>query len=140
MTICHQVNYQKTFFIMSIYTLSMSDNEHDFFDQLGLRLATARKAAGFTQQALADHLSMKQTVVASYETGRRRMPVSQLEIFAQTLDVSINYLLGLDEVKSKRGPATKLQKQLQEASKLPRSEQQLISKVLERFIGEPASH
>ena len=65
MTICHQVNYQTAFFIMSIYTLTMSDNEHEFFEQLGLRLATARKAAGFTQQALADHLDMTQTVIAS---------------------------------------------------------------------------
>lgn len=125
---------------MSIYTLSMSDNDHDFFEQLGARLATARKDAGFTQQSLADELGMKQTVVASYETGRRRMPISQLEIFAEALGVSINYLLGLSEAKSKRGPTTKLQRQLQEASKLPRSEQQLISKLLERFINEPASH
>ncbi len=125
---------------MSIYTSSMSDNDQDFFEQLGSRLAMARKDVGFTQQSLADELNMKQTVVASYETGRRRMPISQLEAFAETLGVSINYLLGLSEVKSKRGPTTKLQRQLQEASKLPRSEQQLISKLLERFISEPVSH
>ena len=125
---------------MSIYTVNMSDNDHDFFEQLGLRLAIARKAAGFTQQALADQLDIAQTVIASYETGRRRMPISQLEVFAQVLGVSINHLLGLRGAKSKRGPATKLQRQLQEASKLPRSEQQLISKLLERFLNEPASH
>ena len=68
------------------------------------------------------------------------MPVSQLEIFAQALGVSINHLLGLSEAKSKRGPASKLQRQMLEASKLPRSEQQLISKLLERFLSEPASH
>ena len=124
---------------MSVYTISMPTDDHDFFKQLGLRLANARKFSGFTQQALADNLHIQQTVIASYEVGRRRMPISQLDLFAQALGISVNHLIGLEDPKVKRGPATKLQRQLEEASKLPRSEQQLISKVLERFLQTPVS-
>lgn len=66
------------------------------------RLISARKAAGFTQQELADQLGRPQSFVAKYEGGERRLdvveflrvvrvigarPKSILDKVAQALDV-----------------------------------------------------
>jgi transcriptional regulator with XRE-family HTH domain len=112
----------------------MKTEDSEFFIKLGKRLASFRKQAGFTQQSLADVMGMEQSVIASYEIARRRMPMSQVKRFSEVLNVSILDLIEERETKSKPGPTPKLNRQLSQISELPRSEQQLVSKLLERFI------
>ena len=56
----------------------MTQDEKQFFRQLGGRIASLRKEQGFTQAQLAGVLGLTQQMVASYEVGRRRVPVSLL--------------------------------------------------------------
>lgn len=49
------------------------------------RLIEARKAAGMTQQALADHLGRPQSFVAKYENGERRLDVVEFLEIVQIL-------------------------------------------------------
>jgi transcriptional regulator with XRE-family HTH domain len=113
----------------------ISDSEADFFKALGRRIAQARKDASMTQQQLADALGLSQTVLASYETARRRIPASLLPPLAKTLRLSLEALL--DEkisAPSKPGPVPKLQKRIDQLSRLPRSRQKFVSQFLETVL------
>ena len=92
----------------------MTPDEVTFFHAVGSRIARFRKDADLTQVQLADALGIAQQQLASYEVGRRRVPVSLLPRLARALDVSIEDIIGEDEGRSaggKRGPASALQQQ-----------------------------
>ena len=74
----------------------MTHDEKSFFKQLGARIAALRKEQDMTQAQLADRLDLTQQMVASYEVGRRRVPVSLLPQIASTLAVSVEDLIGRD--------------------------------------------
>ncbi|HQW08673.1 MAG TPA: helix-turn-helix transcriptional regulator [Steroidobacteraceae bacterium] len=73
-----------------------------------------------TQTQLVEQLSLTQQMVASYEVGRRRVPVSLLPNIASTLAVSVEDLIGNHgAVPAKRGPAPKLLQQVARIQRLP---------------------
>jgi transcriptional regulator with XRE-family HTH domain len=45
---------------------------------LGARLQDARKVAGLTQQAVADHMGMTRTTIVAIEKGERRVTLDEL--------------------------------------------------------------
>jgi len=55
---------------------------------LGQRLLEARRAAGFTQQAVADQMDMARTTVVAIEKGERRVTAPELVRFAQAYNRS----------------------------------------------------
>ncbi len=60
--------------------------------------------------------------VASYEVGRRRMPLSLLPMLARALSVSIEELIGEaapQAAPGKRGPVSRDQQQLERIQALP---------------------
>ena len=63
----------------------------------GSRLASLRKAAGFTQVELAAEVGMTQRMVAYYEAPGAQPPAHLLPQLAQVLGVSVDVLLGLAE-------------------------------------------
>ena len=86
----------------------MTHDEKVFFQQLGARIAALRKDQGMTQVQLAEILRLTQQMIASYEVGRRRVPVSLLPQIAETFTVSLEELIGKKDVQpAKRGPAPK---------------------------------
>jgi len=115
----------------------MTHDEKVFFRQLGSRIADARKALSLTQQQLGDSLGISQQMVASYEVGRRRVPISLLPSLARALSSSIEALIG-EEPKSsaKRGPAPKIQQQLERLSSLPKATQRAVMRVLDSVIAQ----
>lgn len=113
----------------------MTTDEKVFFQALGLRIAGLRKDLDLTQQQLADLLGVSQQMVASYEVGRRRVPVSLLPTLARVLAVSVEQLIGESDKRSgKRGPAPKLQLQLEQVSRLPKAKQLAIAQVLDSML------
>jgi len=115
---------------------AMSPEETTFFEQLGRRIAALRKERGLTQVQLADALGISQQQVLSFEKGRRRIPVSALPALAEILHVSVEELLGAETPPTKRGPTPKLQKQLERLQQLPRSQQKIVSQMLEAVLQE----
>lgn len=113
----------------------MSPEEKTFFQKLGQRIATLRNERGLTQVQLADFLGYSQQQILSFEKGRRRVPASALPDLSKALGVSVEELLGTGDTHSaKRGPTPKIQRQLEQLSQLPRSQQRFVSQMLDTVL------
>ena len=113
----------------------MTPDETTFFRQLGTRIAERRKAQDLTQAELGDLVGVTQQQIASFEIGRRRIPVSTLPLLAKALGVSVEALIeGKARSAAKRGPAPKLQQQLEQIRALPVAKQRAISQVLDSVL------
>ena len=115
----------------------MTHDEKLFFRQLGQRIASLRKDQDLTQVQLAELLGLTQQMVASYEVGRRRVPVSLLPQIATTLAVSVEDLIGQRRsAPAKRGPAPKLQQQIERIQQLPRAKQRFVMQMLDTVLAQ----
>jgi len=112
----------------------MKDADTLFFQQLGQRVASYRKDLGMNQTELGEKLGVSQPVVASYEVGRRRIPVSALPVLSVLFGVSVDTLLGKAESRGKRGPSSKMQLLIDELDQLPRAQQQRILATMEDML------
>lgn len=119
---------------MSKEKLRFSPEDRAFFKRFGERLSALRKDRGMTQVQLAKVLCCSQQRIVSFEKGIRRMPLSELRLVADALDVSFEDLLGTPGRPGKRGPASKLERQLETVAKLPRSQQRFVSRWLDAVI------
>lgn len=120
--------------------VAISNEERAFFVAFGERLAALRKERQLTQVQLADLLGVSQQAVTAYESGQRRVPISTLPPLAETLGISIEELIGTPARRSagKRGPAPKLQQQLERVQALPKTKQRLVSEVLDSLLAQAA--
>jgi len=115
--------------------MTISVEDRDFFVSLGERIASLRKANNITQVQLAEALGVSQQTIQAYEVGRRRIPVSALPVVARTLTVSLEALFGEgDRSSRKRGPASRLQQQLEQISQLPKAKQRFVIDMLDTVI------
>lgn len=116
-------------------SLDMLHDEKKFFRELGARVAQLRKEQGFTQKQLAEALGTSQQQVASYEVARLRIPVSLLPRLARVLGVNMETLIGEEQrPTAKRGPAPKLQQQMDRISQLPKTRQRFVMEVIESVL------
>jgi transcriptional regulator with XRE-family HTH domain len=123
--------------IAQVIDRPMTQDEKQFFRQLGGRVAALRKEQGLTQAQLAEVLGLTQQMVASYEVGRRRVPASLLPRIATTLAVSVEALIGpARATPAKRGPAPKLQQQMERIQRLPRAKQRLVLQMLDGVLAQ----
>lgn len=61
---------------------------------IGRRIKRARKLANLSQETLAQRLFISRTCLSNYEGNRRTIPISVLFGISETLEVSMDYLLG----------------------------------------------
>ncbi len=104
-------------------------------EAFGPRLARLRKAAGFTQEALAEEIGVSRRMVAYYEVEGEYPPSNLLPQISQALRVSTDELLGV--VTSKKGTApgnARLQRRLQQIEKLAARDKRQVLQVLDAFI------
>ena len=114
----------------------MTQDEKAFFKALGARIAGLRKDLGITQVQLADAMDVSQQTVASWEVGRRGVPVSNLPALARTLGVSVETLIGEKMPPAKRGPTPLLQKQIERLTSLPKAQQKVVMQMLEGVLSQ----
>ncbi|MFL0809358.1 MAG: helix-turn-helix domain-containing protein [Agarilytica sp.] len=117
----------------------MTKDDEIFFKQLGQRIALQRKELGLTQVQLAEILEISQQHMASFEAGRRKVSSSDIPVLAKLFGVSTDELLGIQDKPSKRGPASKLQRQMDQVNMLPKNKQKFISDMLEALIKQQQS-
>ena len=117
--------------------MPITTEERDFFVALGERIEQFRKTRGITQAQLAETLGLTQQTFQSYESGRRRIPVSAMPAVARALSVSLEELFGeSDSAAHKRGPAPKWQKQIEAIAQLPRAKQQFVAQVIDSVLAQ----
>lgn len=63
---------------------------------IGEKITEQRKRASMSQTELAEKLNKSLRTVQKYESGEIDMPVSVLKQIAETLNISLNYLVGYD--------------------------------------------
>jgi len=114
----------------------MAVTDRAFYEQLGQRLAERRKARNITQAELARILGIAQQTMAHDEGGSVR--IATLALAAKALDTPIEDLIGSAATKTtgKRGPAPKIQQQLERVSALPKVRQRVISEVLDSMLAQ----
>jgi len=117
---------------------SMTQDDKDFFRQLGARIAQVRKERGLTQVQLAETLGISQQQMASFEVGRRKLPISALAPLARALTVTLEKLVEqvAEKPKGKRGSVPKLQQQLDTISALPKPQQRFVMQVLDTVLAQ----
>jgi transcriptional regulator with XRE-family HTH domain len=117
--------------------IPMTQDEKLFFKELGARIAELRKTHGLTQVQLAEALKLSQQMIASYEVGRRRVPVSLLPAIAHALAVSVEALIGeKDATPAKRGPAPKLLQQMERIQRLPKAQQRFVMQMIDTVLAQ----
>lgn len=117
------------------HPMPMAAKEKIFYVQLGRRIAELRKAADITQVQLAEILGVAQQTMAHYEGGVSRIAVALLPPLAKALNTTIEDLIGEDGKRvGKRGPASKLQQQLDQVSQLPKAQQKFVSQVIDSVL------
>lgn len=122
---------------------TMAPPKTGFYEQLGRRIAERRKALGITQVKLAETLGIAQQTMAHYEAGKVRFAAALLPVLAETLNLGIEELIGAASkaaakkgASSKRGPAPKIQQQLEHLSTLPKAKQRVIVQVLDSMLAQ----
>jgi transcriptional regulator with XRE-family HTH domain len=118
----------------SLLDEQMTQDDKVFFKQLGKRVAELRKELGITQMQLAEQLGISQQLIAAYEAGSRKIPASMLPILAKLFAVSLEELTGMEKLPAKRGPASILQRQIEQIGMMPRAKQKFITEMLEALI------
>lgn len=116
----------------------VTNEEQIFMATLGKRMSTLRKAASLTQAQMAKELNVSQQAVQSWEAGRRRIQISILPAVAKLLSVSLEGLLGeeTEHTPRKRGPASRLEQQIEVISQLPKARQKMVAEMLDAVIAQ----
>jgi len=109
--------------------------------KLGAHLVALRINAGLTQVDLAQRVGVLQQTIAFWEQADKPPRSDILLKLADALDVNIQALLtenGVVAVKKKGGPEGKLRKVFEEASNLPRSQQEKVAEFVSVFVKQYA--
>jgi transcriptional regulator with XRE-family HTH domain len=94
-----------------------------------------RQAAGLTQMQLADKVGVSPSNIAFWELSGTPPRGEVLPKLAEALGVTIEVLLNVTPQKPKPKPAKgRLQRVFEEASRLPRRQQDKIAEFVEAFV------
>jgi transcriptional regulator with XRE-family HTH domain len=135
----HQAVNKKTaltiFGIDTLAGMAMPKSKKEVTMNFGERLTTLRKAAGFTQQQLADEVGVSRRMIAYYEGQSAHPPTTLLPDLARALSLSTDELLGVAPLKKAAKPAnSRLQRRLQQIEKLNAAEKRRILQVIDTLI------
>lgn len=100
----------------------------------GARLAELRKAAGLSQAELGKLIDESQQNVAYWELSGKPPRSDALPKLAKVLGVKVEDLLDPDRAVRRGGPAGKMRKLFDEASRLPRRQQDKIVEFLTPLV------
>ena len=108
--------------------------------KLGTHLMALRVNAGLNQEELAQKIGVLQQTIAFWEQSDKPPRSEVLPQLAEALGVKVEALLAPDEKlttkKNGGGPKGKLKRLFEEASGLPRSQQDKIAEFLSAFVNQ----
>lgn len=101
----------------------------------GARLSVLRKAAGYTQQELAQELGVSRRRVAYYEGETEHPPAALLPGLATALGVTTDELLGVATLRRKAAkPDHRLQRRMQQIDRMHPKEKRQALQILDALI------
>ena len=112
----------------------MPKQDFEALTDFGKRLATLRKAAGYTQVELAKELDVTQRMISYYEGHSEYPPSALLPTMAKVLGVTTDELFGIEPVKKAKQADTRLQRRMLQIEKMPTKEKRQIMQLLDTFI------
>jgi transcriptional regulator with XRE-family HTH domain len=65
----------------------------DLLIRLGVRIRTLRRKRGWTQVVMAEKVGIDRSFLADVERGKRNISILNLELIAETLELSLSQLL-----------------------------------------------
>jgi len=102
----------------------MSNIAHEnLFLRIGKKIASARIEIGLSQQQLSQKIGISQSLLALYELGKRRIPISTLFGIATILSVPLDDLLPTNK---RHGPIPKVDRELARVKTFSKGEQQVV--------------
>ena len=87
------ISVNVTGFILHLQVMIKKDSMYS----LGKRIRTARIQAGYTQEDVAEKVGVSRTAVSQWEIGDIEPKISNLIAVAEALNVSTDYLLGIED-------------------------------------------
>jgi transcriptional regulator with XRE-family HTH domain len=108
----------------------------------GERLERLRKAAGFSMREFAAEAGISPRMLFYYEKSGGMPAVDLAPRLARALGVSVEQLLGMEEVRTSRRNGvrdTRLWRRFKQIEKLPPAERKPIIQVLDAFLSKAAS-
>jgi transcriptional regulator with XRE-family HTH domain len=102
----------------------------------GKRLAAARKGKGWSQAELARRLNATRALIDYYERRAKNPTMDFVQRVADVLDVSVTELVNGEgkELRKRPGPVSKMEKQIEELRRLPRTKQRFVSELLDTVL------
>jgi len=106
-----------------------------FDNEFGNRLAVLRKKKGMTQKQLGEAIGASQRIIAYYESQTPNVPANLLPRLAETLQVSIETLLGMSNApkEDNRNFDARLIRKL---SQLSDQDKKTVSKVVDALLAK----
>jgi len=99
------------------------------------RLIGLRTARGLTQEAFAKALGVSRDVIAYYETRANNPTAEFIQRVADFFGVPVDQLLkSAAQKRTRPGPTSKLEHQLEMIRKLPKEQQKAVSTVLDMAL------
>lgn len=117
----------------------MTDDDKVFYKVLGERVSNLRKEQELTQVQMAGLLGISQQMMAAYELGTRKIPAAMMPKLAKLFGVSLADLFGEKDKPAKRGPASVLNRQVEQIRRLPRTKQKFVMEMLDTVIRQQGS-
>lgn len=113
----------------------MAKRKNKDLANFGTKLASLRKAAGYTQVELANELGISRRMIAYYERQSEHPPANLLPSLAKVLDITTDELLGVKPIKKEiKVGSSRLQRRFQQIEKLSSKDKKQISQYLDTFI------
>lgn len=106
--------------------------------EFGQRLAATRKLRGLTQEQLARSIGVSQKMIDYYERRAVNIKSETIRKLAHFLHISVDELMGTKPPKTKPGPKSRLWRQFEQVERLPKSDQELVGRLLNRFLDKAA--
>lgn len=107
--------------------------------KFGVHLVELRKAAGLSQNQLADKLGVTQSNISFWEQWDKPPRGEVLPKLAEALGVSMDELLNFKAPRPKAGPKGKVREAFEAVSKLPRRQQEHVLKVVNALVAQAST-
>ena len=115
--------------------MSMRTKDPQLVPEFGKNIQQLRKDKKLKQSELAEEIGLSRELISYYESRCQNPTTEIVKKFAEYFSVDVSELISTSsEEKVRKGPKSKLEKQLELIRSLPQKEQKAISTVLDMAL------